>query len=55
RNIIEVSNSLNESFIVALSIDDKVVGDRLTEFFDMIWEASDHEPALDIINSLKPD
>lgn len=55
RNIIEVSNSLNETFIVALSIDDKVIGERLTEFFDTIWEVSDHEPALDIINSLKPD
>jgi len=52
-NIIEFSNYLNEDFIVALSIDDRVIGERLTKFFEMIWEAGEFNSALKIINSLK--
>ncbi len=54
RNILEFSNPLNEVFIVAFSIDDKVVGEKLTEFFDMFWEAGDTKPALEAINSIRP-
>ncbi len=53
-NIIEFSNYLNEDFIVALSIDDRVIGERLTKFFEMIWEAGEFNSALKIINSLTP-
>ena len=53
-NIIEFSNYLNEDFIVALSIDDRVIGERLTKFFEMIWKVGEFNPALKIINSLKP-
>ena len=53
-NLIEFSNSLNEGFIIALSIDDEVIGERLTKFFEMIWEAGDFNSALKILDSLNP-
>ncbi|MCW3988655.1 MAG: hypothetical protein NWE88_01110 [Candidatus Bathyarchaeota archaeon] len=53
RNIIEISNSLNDNFLVALSIDDRVVGKKLTELFEMIWEVGEFQPTFEVINSLK--
>ncbi|MCW3988637.1 MAG: hypothetical protein NWE88_01020 [Candidatus Bathyarchaeota archaeon] len=53
-SIIEFSNPLNEGFIVALSIDDGTIGERLTKFFEMIWEAGEFNSALKILNSLNP-
>lgn len=52
-NIIEFSNPLNENFVVALSIDDRAIGEKLTNFFEMIWESSEVNQALDFLDSLK--
>ena len=38
RSIIESSNPLEESFIVALSINDRGVGEKLTKFFEALWK-----------------
>lgn len=54
RNIIELSNTFNETFIVALSIDDRGVGGKLTEFFEMFWEEGEFQPVLEAINTIKP-
>jgi len=51
-NIIEFSNPLNENFIVAFSIDDRDIGEKLTTFFEMIWEAGEFNSALKILSSL---
>ena len=53
RNIIEIYNPLNEGFIVALSIDDKVIGERLTEFHNTLWDAGEFQSILKAFNSLK--
>ncbi|MCK4697152.1 MAG: hypothetical protein KAT53_02475, partial [Dehalococcoidia bacterium] len=52
-SIIEFSNPLNEGFIVALSIDDKVIGERLTEFHNTLWDAGEFQSILKAFNSLK--
>jgi len=54
HNIIEFSNTLNERFIVALSIDDRVVSEKLTDFFETLWKAGESNSALEVINSLSP-
>jgi len=52
-NIINISNNINEIFIVALSIDDRGVSEKLTEFYETLWKTSDSQPAFKILNSLK--
>jgi len=52
-NIIEFSNTLNESFIAALSIDDRGVGEKLTKFFETFWKAGEFNSALNIVNSIE--
>jgi len=54
RSIMEISNTFNEKFIVALSIDDKGVGEKLTDFYEMLWEAGEFNLGLKVLNSLKP-
>jgi len=53
HNIIEVSNTLNERFIVALLIDDRVIGEKLTEFHNTLWKAGEFHSAVEAINHLK--
>ncbi len=52
-NLIEFSNPLNEGFIVALSIDDRGIGDKFTKLFEMFWEASEFHSAIDGLNYIK--
>ncbi len=54
HSIIEFSNTANESFIVALSIENRKVGEKLTKFFETLWNAGDTHVALEAINSLRP-
>jgi len=54
HNIIEFSNPLNDTFIVSLSIDDRIIGERLTEFYNTLWEAGEFHSATEAINSLRP-
>lgn len=54
HSIMEISNTFNEKFIVALSIDDKGVGEKLTDFYEMLWEAGEFNLGLKVLNSLKP-
>jgi len=53
RSIIAFSDTLNDSFIVASSIDDRVIGERLTKFFEMIWETGEFHSALEALNALR--
>ena len=53
HNIIEISNTLNESFIVALSIDDRVVGEKLTKFFKTLWKAGEFHSVIEGLNYIK--
>ncbi len=41
HSIIESSNPLEEIFIVAMSIDDRGVGEKLTKFFETLWKAGE--------------
>ncbi len=54
RTIIEITNTINEQFIVALSIEDRNVGEKLTKFFETLWNAGDTQAALEAINSISP-
>ncbi|MBA7640213.1 hypothetical protein ES703_47878 [subsurface metagenome] len=51
HNIIEISDTLNEGFIVALLIDDRGVGERLTKFHNTLWEAGEFHSAIEGFNS----
>lgn len=53
RSIIEISDKLNESFIAALLVDDRVIGERLTKFHNTLWEVGEFQPALNAINAIK--
>jgi len=53
HNIIELSNTLNNSFIVALSIDDRGVSEKLTKFYEKLWKAGKTNAALNILDSIK--
>ncbi len=52
RNLIEFSNTLNDSFIVAFLFDDRVVGEKITKFFETLWKTGESQSALNILNSL---
>ena len=52
-NLIEISNILNESFIVALSLDDRVVGEKLTKLYETFWNAGESQSAIDALNYIK--
>jgi len=52
HSIIEVSNTSNESFIVAISIDNRDVGEKLTKFFEMLWNTGEFDDALNFVNSI---
>ena len=47
HSIIEFSNPLNERFIVAISIDNPVVGENLTKLFEMLWESGEFHSAIE--------
>ncbi len=53
HSIIEFSNPLNESFIVALSIDNRSVGENLTKLFEMLWEAGEFKSAIEGLDFLR--
>ncbi len=53
HSIIEFSNPLNEGFIVAISIDDSVVGEKLTKLFEMLWDAGEFKSAIEGLNYIK--
>ncbi|GAH68758.1 unnamed protein product, partial [marine sediment metagenome] len=43
----------NDSFIVALSFDDRDVGEKLTKFFETLWEAGEFQSAIEGLNYFK--
>ena len=53
HNLIEISDPLNERFIFALSIDDRGIAEKLTKFYEMIWNAGELHSDLGAVNSLK--
>jgi len=53
RSIIEFSDNLNDSFIVALSVDDRDIGEKLTKFYEKLWEAGESQSTLKVLDSLK--
>ena len=53
RSIIEISDTLKEGFIVALSIDDRVVAENLLEFFNALWKAGEAQSAIEAIDLLR--
>ena len=54
RTIIEINNTINEQFIVALSIDNRNVGEKLTKFFETLWNAGDFQSAIEVLESINP-
>ncbi len=53
HSIIEFSNPLNDSFILALSIDDRGVAEKLTKLYEMLWETGEVQSTLKVLDSLK--
>jgi len=54
RTLIEMSDTLNENFIIAISFNDKVVGARLTKFFETLWKGGEIQSANETLNSINP-
>ena len=53
HNILEFSDTINDSFIAALSVDDRDVGEKLTKYFETLWEAGEFQSAIEGINSFR--
>jgi len=53
RSIIEFSDALNDSFIAALSVDDRDVGEKLTKFYEKLWQVGESQSTLKVLDSLK--
>jgi len=53
RSIIEITDTLKEGFIVAVLIDDRVVGEKVTEFHNTLWETGEAQSALKALNSIR--
>ena len=53
HSIIEFSNTLNGRFIVALSFDDRAVGEKLIKFYETLWNAGDFHTAIKVVNSIE--
>ena len=53
-NLIIIPNIANENIIVAFLIDDKDLGEKLTESFEEFWKIGDYHPAFKFLDSLKP-
>ncbi len=53
HSTIEFSNPLNESFIVAISIENLVVGENLTKLFEMLWETGEFHSAMEGLHFIK--
>ena len=52
-NLIIIPNITNENMIVAFLIDDKDLGEKLTESFEELWKIGDYHPAFKFLDSLK--
>ena len=55
RILIEMSDTLNDSFVVAFSFTDRVVGEKLINFFDTLWNSGDLQSVIEALESLNPD
>ncbi|GAH03386.1 unnamed protein product, partial [marine sediment metagenome] len=53
RSIIDFSDTLNDSFIAALSVDDRDVGEKLTKFYEKLWKAGESQSTLKVLDLLK--
>jgi len=52
RSLIELSNPLNDSFIAAISIEDRNVGEKLTKFHEILWEKGESHSAFKFLDSI---
>ena len=52
HNLIIISDIKNK-FIASFIIDDRDVGEKLTDFFENLWKDGDVHPALNFVNSFK--
>ncbi len=53
HSILDVYNRIDDNLIVGLSLDDKHVSEKLTKFFDVLWNVGEHQTATKILDSLK--
>ncbi len=53
HSIIEIFDTHNEGFIVALSSDDQGVIEKLTNIFETLWKAGEIPSTLSFLNSFK--
>ncbi len=53
HSIIEFTNPLNDSFIIALSIDDRDVAEKLTKLYEMLWDTGEVHSTIKVLDALK--
>ena len=53
HSILDVYNRIDDNLIVGLSLDDRHVSEKLTKFFDDLWNVGEHQSFTKILDSLK--
>jgi len=53
HSLIKFADSLNDRFIAALSVDNRDVAEKLTKFYETIWDAGETHSTLKALNSIK--
>jgi len=51
--ILEFSNTINDSFMVAFLLDDEGVAENLKEFYDILWGEGDYKTVLKVLTSVE--
>lgn len=53
RNIIEISDTINDKFLVAFLVDDRGVGEDATKFYEKLWKTGEFQSATGALNLLR--
>jgi len=53
-NVLEFPNPINGELIVAIAINDKKIGDKLTQLFEESWKVSKKSEAFNFLSKIKP-
>jgi len=52
-NILEFPNPIKEEFLVAIAVNDRKIGEKLTQLFENFWELGKNNEALKFLSKLK--
>ena len=53
RNIIEISDTIDDRFLAAFSVDNRSIGENATKFYEKLWKVGEFHSILEAFNSFK--